>query len=120
MLVGAGASAIVLTVIAHFEGVRYEPYKDVGGVLTVCYGHTGIDIVPNKVYSKEECNELLELDFMGTKPIVAVIFFMLLAISMIVFGAYRLTDNTCGIDKASLEKCCQKAIDHYKGRQVNF
>ncbi|MBY6330543.1 lysozyme, partial [Providencia rettgeri] len=34
VLVSAGASAIALTVIAHFEGVRYEPYKDVGGVLT--------------------------------------------------------------------------------------
>lgn len=67
VLVGAGASAIALTVIAHFEGIRYEPYEDAGGVLTVCYGHTGKDIVPNKVYSKEECNELLELDFMRTK-----------------------------------------------------
>lgn len=57
---------------------------------------------------------------MSWKPIVAVIFFMLLAISMVVSGAYRLTDNTCGIDKASLEKRCQKAIDHYKGRQVNL
>ncbi|WP_272677186.1 hypothetical protein [Providencia sp. PROV160] len=57
---------------------------------------------------------------MSWKPVVVVIFFMLLAISMIVFGAYRLTDNTCGIDKVSLEKRCQKAIDHYKGRQVNF
>lgn len=57
---------------------------------------------------------------MSWKPIVVVIFFMLLAISIIVFGAYRLTDNTCGIDKVSLEKRCQKAIDHYKGRQVNY
>ncbi len=57
---------------------------------------------------------------MSWKPIVTVIFFMLLAISIIIFGAYRLTDNTCGIDKTSLEKRCQKAIDHYKGRQVNF
>ncbi|EMJ7520117.1 lysozyme [Providencia rettgeri] len=67
VLVGAGASAIALTVIAHFEGVRYEPYEDVGGVLTVCYGHTGIDIVPNKTYTKEECDEILELDFELTK-----------------------------------------------------
>lgn len=58
--------------------------------------------------------------FMPWKPIVAVIFFMLLAISIIVFGAYCMTDNTCGIDKVSLEKRCPKAIDHYKGRQVNF
>ena len=40
----AGATAIALVVIAHFEGVRYEPYRDVAGVLTVCYGHTGKDI----------------------------------------------------------------------------
>ncbi|BBV08173.1 hypothetical protein BML2537_16670 [Providencia stuartii] len=67
VLVSAGATAIALTVIAYFEGVRYEPYEDVGGVLTVRYGHTGKDIVPNKTYTKEECNELLELDFMRTK-----------------------------------------------------
>ncbi|WP_272674999.1 MULTISPECIES: hypothetical protein [unclassified Providencia] len=57
---------------------------------------------------------------MSWKSVVVVIFFMLFAISIIAFGAYRLTDNTCGIDIASLEKRCQKAIDHYKGRQVNF
>ncbi|EJD6506544.1 hypothetical protein PJ702_001465 [Providencia rettgeri] len=57
---------------------------------------------------------------MPWKSIVVVICFMLLTISIIAFGAYRLTDNTCGIDKVSLEKRCQKAIDHYKGRQVNF
>ncbi|MEQ5186886.1 lysozyme, partial [Providencia alcalifaciens] len=51
VLVSAGATAIALTVIAHFEGVRYEPYEDVGGVLTVCYGHTGKDIVTNRIYS---------------------------------------------------------------------
>ncbi|MCG5290844.1 hypothetical protein L7842_004990 [Providencia rettgeri] len=57
---------------------------------------------------------------MSWKPIVIVMCCMLLAISIIAFGAYRMTDNTCGIDKASLEKRCQKAIDHYKGRQVNY
>ncbi|WP_265495254.1 hypothetical protein [Providencia heimbachae] len=57
---------------------------------------------------------------MSWKPLVFVVLLMLFAISIIAFGAYRLTDNTCGIDKTSLEKRCQKAIDHYKGRQVNF
>lgn len=67
VLVSAGATAIALTVVAHFEGVRYEPYEDVGGVLTVCYGHTGKDIITNKIYSEEECYELLEADFQRTK-----------------------------------------------------
>ncbi|MEX0422199.1 hypothetical protein AB7239_17975 [Providencia alcalifaciens] len=57
---------------------------------------------------------------MPWKPVVVVILFMLLAISIIAFGAYRLTDNTCGIDKASLEKRCQSAINYYKGKQVNY
>lgn len=36
-------------------------------------------------------------------------------------GVYALRDDTCGgTDKVSLEKRCQKAIEHYKGRQVNF
>ncbi|APC12595.1 hypothetical protein U7S25_001241 [Providencia rettgeri] len=57
---------------------------------------------------------------MSWKPVVAAICIVLFAIAMIAFGAYRLTDNTCSIDKASLEKRCQKAIDHYKGQQVNY
>lgn len=57
---------------------------------------------------------------MSWKPIVAVIGLVIYLIIFIGSGTYLLTDNTCGIDKASLEKRCQKAIDHYKGRQVNF
>ncbi|WP_173424808.1 hypothetical protein [Providencia rettgeri] len=57
---------------------------------------------------------------MSWKPVVAAICIVLFAIAMIAFGAYRLTDNTCSIDKVSLEKRCQKAIDHYKGQQVNY
>ncbi|MBX6968249.1 hypothetical protein EX217_10895 [Providencia rettgeri] len=57
---------------------------------------------------------------MSWKSVVVVIFFMLFAISIIAFSVHRLTDNTCGIDKASLEKRCQKAIEHYKSRQVNY
>jgi lysozyme len=32
------------------------------GVLTVCYGHTGPDIVPGKHYTKDECDALLAAD----------------------------------------------------------
>ena len=32
-------AAIALVVITYFEGVRYKPYRDVAGVLTVCCGH---------------------------------------------------------------------------------
>lgn len=57
-----GAFAIAVVLIQHFEGVRYTPYYDVVGVLTVCYGHTGPDIVLNKTYTQAECDALLEKD----------------------------------------------------------
>lgn len=39
-----------------------KPYYDVGGVLTVCYGHTGNDINPKKIYNNEECLAFLSKD----------------------------------------------------------
>ncbi|MBG3138990.1 glycoside hydrolase family protein, partial [Proteus mirabilis] len=69
----AGATAIALVVIAHFEGVRYEPYRDVAGVLTVCYGHTGNDIIQGKTYTQQECDELLQKDFIRTQQQVDVL-----------------------------------------------
>uniref|UniRef100_UPI0034D5B9C7 lysozyme n=3 Tax=Morganellaceae TaxID=1903414 RepID=UPI0034D5B9C7 len=66
-LTTAGATAIALVVIAHFEGVRYEPYRDVAGVLTVCYGHTGKDIIQGKRYTQQECDALLQNDFIKTQ-----------------------------------------------------
>lgn len=59
---GGGAIAIAAVLIPTLEGVEYKPYRDVGGVLTVCYGHTGKDIIPGKTYSKSECDALLEKD----------------------------------------------------------
>ena len=59
----AGASAIAAVLIQWHEGIRYVPYADPGdGRLTVCYGHTGPDIIPGKRYSQAECDELLRVD----------------------------------------------------------
>lgn len=52
--------------------------------------------------------------------VVIVILLSFFSLSLVIFGAVHSVDNTCGIDKVSLEKRCQKAIDHYKGRQVNL
>lgn len=64
--VAAGGAAAVLAIagvlIAKWEGVRYTPYTDVVGVVTVCYGHTGTDIEIGKKYTKAECNALLDAD----------------------------------------------------------
>jgi len=55
-----GGAAFAL--ITQWEGQRHVPYLDAVGVLTVCYGHTGPDIVPGKRYSQAECDALLAAD----------------------------------------------------------
>lgn len=65
---GGGAIAIASMLITGptgndgLEGVRYTPYQDVIGVWTVCYGHTGKDILLGKTYTKVECDALLNKD----------------------------------------------------------
>ena len=64
----AGAIAIASFLITGpngndgLEGVRYKPYQDVVGVWTVCYGHTGKDIMLGKAYTPVECKALLDKD----------------------------------------------------------
>jgi lysozyme len=62
--IGGVAAAVLLLaggLITKWEGVRYVPYRDAVGVLTVCYGHTGPDIVQRE-YSLAECKALLQAD----------------------------------------------------------
>ncbi|ECT1022353.1 lysozyme [Salmonella enterica] len=71
-LIAGGAGAIVIAAAllgGHdgLEGRRYEPYRDVAGVLTVCDGHTGKDIVPGKHYTDAECDTLLNQDLASVK-----------------------------------------------------
>lgn len=57
-----GAIAIAATLVKPLEGVEYDPYYDVVGVLTVCYGHTGKDIMLGKTYTQAQCDALLDKD----------------------------------------------------------
>jgi lysozyme len=65
---GAGASLIAVAIAAilpnvqTFEGNSNIPYRDVGGVLTVCNGHTGPDVVVNKYYPPSQCAQLTTSD----------------------------------------------------------
>lgn len=49
-----------------WEGYKLTPYRDSGGVLTVCIGHTGPDVIPGKTYTKAECEKIFVED-MATK-----------------------------------------------------
>ena len=69
-LLGAGAGASLMALVMGFvvpqirgeEGTRYRAYQDVASVLTVCSGHTGPDVVVNKVYTPAQCDDLTEQD----------------------------------------------------------
>jgi lysozyme len=69
-LLGAGAGAGLMALvmgfaipqIQTFEGNSSTPYRDIGGVLTVCSGHTGPDVTLKKIYTDQECETLTETD----------------------------------------------------------
>ena len=54
--VSAGALALAEPLVAKWEGLVNDPYRDVVGVWTVCYGETR---VPMRRYSTEECRVML-------------------------------------------------------------
>ena len=61
--VAAGALAAILACaafIAPWEGRELQPYRDVVGVLTVCFGQT--QNVENRRYTPAECEASLRLD----------------------------------------------------------
>lgn len=62
----AGALAMAAVLIPSLEGVEHKPYQDVIGVWTVCYGHTGKDIMLGKSYTEAECRVLLDKDLRTT------------------------------------------------------
>ncbi|HAJ7191206.1 TPA: lysozyme [Escherichia coli] len=55
-----GGLAIASVLICALEGTSPTPYYDTGGVLTVCNGITGPDVIPGKYYTPEECDALLQ------------------------------------------------------------
>jgi lysozyme len=65
-----GAVAIAAVLVQWNEGIRHKPYKDGGNVLTVCYGHTGKDVIPGKRYTDQECQALLDSDLKAAMAVV--------------------------------------------------
>ncbi|WP_369788335.1 lysozyme [Rouxiella sp. WC2420] len=70
---GATALTIAIALLGGPEGVEGQkstPYRDVGGVWTVCSGITGPDVVPGKYYSDKECDALLVKHLVPVKKAV--------------------------------------------------
>jgi len=59
-IVASAAAVIALAsvVASHWEGKRNVPYRDIVGVLTVCYGET--HGVQDRTYSDAECKAMLD------------------------------------------------------------
>lgn len=52
----AAAVAATVALVAPWEGLRTDPYRDIVGVWTVCYGDT---TVPMREYTPDECKAML-------------------------------------------------------------
>jgi len=53
---GAGAAALLITLVGGFEGKRNDPYLDIVKVPSVCYGETRVAM---RHYSDAECDDML-------------------------------------------------------------
>jgi len=51
-----------IELIKRFEGKRNKAYRDVGGILTIGYGHTGTDVKPFSNWTDEQCEAALKRD----------------------------------------------------------
>lgn len=58
----AAVVALVAAIAAPAEGLRQYAYYDPPGILTVCRGHTGPEVVEGKKYSLEECDAFFTAD----------------------------------------------------------
>ncbi len=60
-----GAVAAIATAIAiPAEGLRQYAYYDPPGILSVCYGATGPEVVKGRKYSLDECKAMLTADML--------------------------------------------------------
>lgn len=66
----AAIVAAAISLAAPLEGLRQYAYYDPPGILTVCYGHTGSEVVKGKKYDVNTCKALLEQDMTEAIEIV--------------------------------------------------
>lgn len=51
-----------LNLIKNFEGCKLSSYKDIGGILTIGYGHTGTDVSVGQSINQDQAILLLKND----------------------------------------------------------
>lgn len=58
-IVAAALLPTTAALVAKWEGTEFTPYRDIGGVWTVCEGITGPAVIPGRTYTRSECRGLL-------------------------------------------------------------
>lgn len=61
-IVGAGAAALAVPLVQHYEGTVLSTYRDPVGIITACTGHTGPELKMGQTYTREQCEEMLYKD----------------------------------------------------------
>ena len=59
-----------LKLLETCEGLRLKAYKDVRGILTIGYGHTGPDVRPDSFITQQDAEKLLTEDIAIAKEAV--------------------------------------------------
>lgn len=63
---GSSVAALVLALAsaigAYYEGYVPRTYADPIGIPTICFGHTGPDVTPDRTATRSECEALLQQD----------------------------------------------------------
>lgn len=62
--IGAGAIALAVPLVAHFEGYVPWVYRDPIGRLAACYGHDDQTMTPGKRFTASECQAMLDEDLL--------------------------------------------------------
>lgn len=61
-VIGASAAALLIPLVAQWEGKENDPYRDIVGVMTVCYGETKVQM---RRYTDAECRDMLDKSLAG-------------------------------------------------------
>lgn len=60
-----------IELIKSFEGLELEAYKDIAGIWTIGYGHTGSDVKSGRIISVKEAENLLRTDLESREQAVS-------------------------------------------------
>lgn len=60
--IGAAATALVVPLVARYEGTVQRTYRDPIGIITACTGHTGPALRMGQTFTRQQCEAMLYQD----------------------------------------------------------